>query len=724
MYISLSEIPVPSAAQFTDDDVVQISSSIRDNTRDSKRSISSSIFLGSSMSTPAQDLTDLVASTSAPLGSLSFPRRAVLRETAEKKRYIEIWIGNVLEVSKDVTGSHRSFYTDDFYSALSFSPSESAVMYVAEGKEPTDTAEKYKFVPHLGEGLVGKKRPTIFVFRWDSAASPCQASLTCVSPIIPEDHTILFGQPVFSPLEHGTIYATGYEYTRDGRLLAPRWCFNRPSGIWEIRLPSGVQAQGSTSDEPHTSFRCVSTKLTAAHLSCRSPRVYHDKSTRTGTLFWLSCASGGPHAGTFALHAADLTAAPRNSAFGRVLVDTVWDPRAEDGFPGLYPDNGNLPLSPFLTLAQGKKELHLVFSSTWGARTTVLLVSAADGSVRDLTPDVDGKLYSWSVLATDGVGRVVCARSAPTTPHELVLGENKFNDDFVWRVIYTPYVSPPVQAALSSLVSSVVPIVELGRIQTVVLRPASPEATPPCIQYIHGGPHSVATTAFSPATVALTLEGYTVSQPNYSGSAGDCIATARHLVRLGVSEEGKGKQFVMGGSHGGFLTAHLIGQFPSFFTAAVIRNPVISTDPLSSDIPDWYFNEWNIEYPMYSSPQGYPTHPPDTDPNPGAEPPHLRLPPRRTPAESQRIFATAPIAHVDAVTAHVLLHIGSADQRVTPTHGAEYYHALKGRTRNAGLDQCVEMQWFEKEDHSLDGVETARIVWETTRDWFGRHGLV
>jgi acylaminoacyl-peptidase len=67
----------------------------------------------------------------------------------------------------------------------------------------------------------------------------------------------------------------------------------------------------------------------------------------------------------------------------------------------------------------------------------------------------------------------------------------------------------------------------------------------------------------------------TVSLPNYTGSPGygeaflqrligrcgeldvqDCITVARHLVRNGISEEGTGKQLIMGGSHGGFLTVH------------------------------------------------------------------------------------------------------------------------------------------------------------------------
>ena len=37
---------------------------------------------------------------------------------------------------------------------------------------------------------------------------------------------------------------------------------------------------------------------------------------------------------------------------------------------------------------------------------------------------------------------------------------------------------------------------------------------------------------------------------------GDVIASAKRLVELGIAEVGKGKQFVAGGSHGGFLSAH------------------------------------------------------------------------------------------------------------------------------------------------------------------------
>lgn len=36
----------------------------------------------------------------------------------------------------------------------------------------------------------------------------------------------------------------------------------------------------------------------------------------------------------------------------------------------------------------------------------------------------------------------------------------------------------------------------------------------------------------------------------------DCYNAIQHLIRLGYSEAGRGKQFVQGGSHGGFLAAH------------------------------------------------------------------------------------------------------------------------------------------------------------------------
>lgn len=84
-----------------------------------------------------------------------------------------------------------------------------------------------------------------------------------------------------------------------------------------------------------------------------------------------------------------------------------------------------------------------------------------------------------------------------------------------------------------------------------------------------------------------------------------------------------------------------------------------------------------------------------------------------TPAAYTTLFAASPIAHVDKVKAKVMLHIGGVDLRVAPTQGVGYYHALKGR------GNVVDMLVFPKDSHALVlRVETARIIWESARDWF------
>ena len=64
----------------------------------------------------------------------------------------------------------------------------------------------------------------------------------------------------------------------------------------------------------------------------------------------------------------------------------------------------------------------------------------------------------------------------------------------------------------------------------------------------------------------------TVAAVNFSGSTGygqdfvekligqageidieDCMAALRHLIELGIAAEGSGKQFIIGGSYGGFI---------------------------------------------------------------------------------------------------------------------------------------------------------------------------
>ena len=128
----------------------------------------------------------------------------------------------------------------------------------------------------------------------------------------------------------------------------------------------------------------------------------------------------------------------------------------------------------------------------------------------------------------------------------------------------------------------------------------------PLIVSVHGGPHSCTPTSYSAALAFLAARGFAILSVNYRGSTGfgkemldslpgkigsqdvddvlraiEVCCTAHNVDRERVA--------VVGGSHGGFLGAHLVARAPQLFKAAALRNPVTNLGAMvgSSDIPDW-----------------------------------------------------------------------------------------------------------------------------------------
>lgn len=290
--------------------------------------------------------------------------------------------------------SLHTFRSQENVSTLTFSPSETALLYSAEANAPNNTSDdpyaKYRYKPTLGEGFSGKKQPHFFLLRWNPSSQPDPSNLVPrLYEIRPEHDSILFGQGVFSSSpEETTIYATGYEYTPDGKLLGLKGCFNRPFGIWELHFETQLNGHGDDNDEKKRDLIIhLAHKISDAN-SSRSPRVVEEDSK--SVLYWLSSDAGGPHISTASLHSLDITTSNTTSSevssVARIVLpipETVGT-----GFPGLYPPF-NLPTRCFMQ--SEANPLELVVQSQWGSRTTIISINCSTGAVKDLTPSDPGK---------------------------------------------------------------------------------------------------------------------------------------------------------------------------------------------------------------------------------------------------------------------------------------------------------------------------------------------
>lgn len=215
----------------------------------------------------------------------------------------------------------------------------------------------------------------------------------------------------------------------------------------------------------------------------------------------------------------------------------------------------------------------------------------------------------------------------------------------------------------------------------------------PTIVLVHGGPNANFHQVFMAPLLFFARLGLKCLMINYRGSYGvsekhlkmlcgnigrmdidDCLYGIRHFVHKGLINPKK--LIISGGSHGGFIAAHLSCQDEFKFTSAVLRNPVIDLTSMlqTSDIPDWV----------------------------AAEGLDLDFDHKWTTTLEQlvRLSEVSPTAKVDRANVPSLVILGNSDRRVVMSQGMIWLNALKAR----GIETCCKVY---PDKHQLQNPETS-----------------
>ncbi|CAI5732079.1 unnamed protein product [Hyaloperonospora brassicae] len=274
---------------------------------------------------------------------------------------------------------------------------------------------------------------------------------------------------------------------------------------------------------------------------------------------------------------------------------------------------------------------------------------------------------------------------------------------------------PAVPKVLEDLL--IPPVSSSSDYEATVMLPSSPPPSDgyPVILELHGGPHSNASVMYRDMCEFWAALGFATVTVNYRGSTGygmkalesligkvgtqdvyDCHYGLKYLLdessRLGLSLD-KSRVHCSGGSHGGFLVAHLIAQFPGFYKSMVTRNPVtnMSSTFYTSDIQDWNLACAGIQRfeGIYTSQKLY---------NSRDELPVLTSEARV--AILSKLWQHSPVSHdLSKVTTPALFGLGGKDRRVPPSQGLEY------RATIASHGVPTRLLWYPDDCHPLESVE-------------------
>jgi acylaminoacyl-peptidase len=588
---------------------------------------------------------------------------ALMKADASKaKPALQVFKENTFVGEFDMSSVHGAFCTGHF-GWTAWDEDAGHFIYQAEMKEAEDKPIDYRWNPNWGETYPSVRKPAVFVIDLNDCAK-------VVASLEPNEE---FQPSQLIKTLPGVVHFVGIEVI-PGRKYGVAYCPNRPNHLYSWEYTEVTKA-----------IKCEITNPDKHAEAIQYP-VFNAASKK---ISFFGTYLGGSHYHAHSLYAYDIE--------GKTIHKVV-DGEADVIRCGDKAVNGLFPSwSPIMPAATRLPKDGSIFVTSYNKSEVPLLRILPCGSIRvvDCPAEMEHTCQIHQILGD----YILVSTSTRQSPSRLYLGIIS-DDETKWVPVPSPASVAPIKQELLRIADT---------IEVVLTKPANSASDLPLILFPHGGPNHAYSCEWSPFCALAARLGYAVAAINYTGSAGygqkgiralegrigeldvdDCIAATRHLVeKCGFDA---GRLFMFGGSHGGFLVAHLSARTEFGWRAVVAHNAVIDLPSMvmTSDIPEFAFGQMGMEY-------------------------DLRRPRPPTPEELARMQAASPTSRVASVKAPTLVVIGEEDLRVPPSQGKAWYGWLKG------LGVETEILSFPSTGHAIDSPEGQYHEEIAIFDWFARH---